>query len=174
MLILMHMVTKKTLDDPTFLKRTKNCHVYFARSSDYVKIGFTRGSVQSRVRAIHYASPSNVELLGSIPGSNWLERALHFQFRHLRVKGEWFQFAEDIQHFLDEYVHGTKQFTGYEVPDTFISCADELMPAFIKLQVSSNHDGGITCLFCSLPDCEQKILGTSRVGIHDACVEKFT
>lgn len=40
-------------------------------------------------------------LLGSIPGANVIERQIHKQFDHLRVRGEWFKLTDEIANYLN-------------------------------------------------------------------------
>jgi hypothetical protein len=60
--------------------------------SELVKIGCT-SNVQARLRSLRTASPGDLELIWQAPGGRALEAHLHENFRHHRVRGEWFDFT---------------------------------------------------------------------------------
>jgi len=68
-------------------------HVYFIKSekTNSVKIGFTSGKVEERIKALQTAHPYKLKLLATIPGTFESERAFHKQFANFRLKGEWFE-----------------------------------------------------------------------------------
>ena len=50
-------------------------------------------------------------------------------------------------------------------------------PTIAKFYLDPNEDQEITCLFCSLPKCEQSftVRGSGKasiIGVHNDCVEK--
>lgn len=72
--------------------------VYFARVGDYVKIGYSQNPVsrattitRSGIRPDDVEFGSEVDLIGWVPGDEWLERAFHVQHIEHRVAGEWFR-----------------------------------------------------------------------------------
>lgn len=69
--------------------------VYFVRGADKIKIG-TTGSVARRLATLRCASPVELTLLHSMPGSQRVERHLHRQFADLRMHGEWFRAEEPL------------------------------------------------------------------------------
>jgi DNA-binding transcriptional ArsR family regulator len=73
--------------------------VYFIRElvSGHVKIGWTSGRPQSRLRTLQVAHPHDLVLLGYIPGDKATERALHEKYAHLRLRGEWFRYDDDLR-----------------------------------------------------------------------------
>nr|WP_278376632.1 GIY-YIG nuclease family protein [Brucella anthropi] len=74
-------------------------YVYFARSLDLVKIGFSK-SVPKRVRSIATACPTEIEVIKIIPGTNQTERYFHTHFAGYRQKGEWFRLEGALAAFL--------------------------------------------------------------------------
>lgn len=70
-------------------------YVYFIRSLDRVKIGFS-ADPSSRLMKINADSPHECELLGTIEGDEGVERGLHDRFAAYRVKGEWFLAVPEI------------------------------------------------------------------------------
>lgn len=73
--------------------------VYFVKSGDVVKIGFSI-NVMQRLTGIETHCPTAVELIGLIPGGRREERQVHRQFRHLRVHGEWFRLVPPLTDFI--------------------------------------------------------------------------
>jgi len=71
--------------------------VYFFACGDVVKIGTSRNLAQ-RIKTLHTSKtpegvdPRGGELVGAIPGSHYVENALHQRFRAHRVAGEWFTY----------------------------------------------------------------------------------
>ena len=72
---------------------TSGDRVYFVKSGDLIKIGFTT-NLPDRVRALHLNGPG-VELLCSYRGDRALEQALHREFADHRRHGEWFELPAD-------------------------------------------------------------------------------
>ena len=75
--------------------------VYFAACGQYVKIGYSSGNLEARLKALPRGvlCPSDldatrpIELIHAIPGCVMRdERRLHGLFDAYRVEGEWFRF----------------------------------------------------------------------------------
>lgn len=89
---------------PTYsLEKGAVGYVYFARSADLVKIGFSK-SVPKRVRSIATACPTEIEVMKIIPGTNQTERYFHTHFSGYRQKGEWFRLEGELAAFLSVIV----------------------------------------------------------------------
>ena len=71
--------------------------IYFAQAGDGgpVKIGFS-SNVESRLASLRCASASEIVLLNTRPGSMKAERLLHSRLERHRLRGEWFEPAEDV------------------------------------------------------------------------------
>jgi hypothetical protein len=81
--------------------------VYFIlnRDSNAIKIGRAR-DIEKRLKALQTASPVELELLKTISltseaQAKELESALHSQFWHLRMQGEWFRAEPSLLHYID-------------------------------------------------------------------------
>jgi hypothetical protein len=81
--------------------------VYFLQmgSSSMVKIGITRGSVQTRINGIANANPFTLKLIGFIPANRAMplksmERRLHQRFWYLRRVREWFELDEVLSDYI--------------------------------------------------------------------------
>lgn len=64
--------------------------VYFIRSGDAIKIGFTV-NVALRLSTLQSGNPNVLELLGAVRGSVEDERRTHEMFSRLHIRGEWFR-----------------------------------------------------------------------------------
>lgn len=59
------------------------------------KIGFTSLAPEKRLAALQNSTPVILVLRATRPGTLALEKALHFHFRHDRIKGEWFNLGSN-------------------------------------------------------------------------------
>jgi hypothetical protein len=75
--------------------------VYFVRAGDDgpIKIGYAR-EPQRRLNAMQADNHMQLHLLATLPGGPELERALHYFFAPLRVRGEWFRNAPPLSTFV--------------------------------------------------------------------------
>lgn len=74
--------------------------VYFLLSEDgKVKIG-TSAHLEKRMEALQTASSTKLTLLLTIPGSVELETDLHRLFKSYHLSGEWFNYTDEIRHFV--------------------------------------------------------------------------
>jgi hypothetical protein len=65
-----------------------------------VKIGYAR-DVYARISHIRSVSPFPVRLCAALPGDEDLESAVHRKFAHLRVRGEWFKWAPEVERWAE-------------------------------------------------------------------------
>lgn len=76
------------------------CRVYFFQEDGpdgYIKIGYTEQiDVRDRLDHIQTGNARKVNVIGVMPGTRLLERALHDQFASSRCVGEWFEPAPDL------------------------------------------------------------------------------
>ena len=78
--------------------------VYFIQCGDFVKIGFTRGTAESRLAAFSTASPHDFTILATVPGGQRLEKNLHKLFAEYWHRGEWFRYEGSLLEFIG-YLH---------------------------------------------------------------------
>jgi len=62
----------------------------------YVKIGFTLGVAQDRLKALQVGNPRTLFLVYSEPGGIELETELHILCSEFRVRGEWFSYNKEV------------------------------------------------------------------------------
>jgi len=68
------------------------------------KIGFTKGDIQNRVKALQVGNGYEIKELSSFSTKydQKLESTLHKYFKHCRLKGEWFNLEQnDIDNFTE-------------------------------------------------------------------------
>lgn len=83
---------------PVVLTR-KDGGVYFLRSGEAVKIGYTTNIV-SRMASLKTGSADDTELLLVVPGTEQTERYFHQHFKSHRLRGEWFMLDGALAAFL--------------------------------------------------------------------------
>jgi hypothetical protein len=83
------------------LRRAVNAggFVYFVSDGTNIKIGLTRTGVAGRVRSLQTGASA------VLPDAD-REAELHQRFRHLHVRGEWFQPGPDLLAFIDQVNRG--------------------------------------------------------------------
>lgn len=71
--------------------------IYFIRAgaSGPVKIGFARDP-EWRLRSLQVSHYAELKLLRTLDGGSFAERSLHRHFGALRIRGEWFEFSEEM------------------------------------------------------------------------------
>lgn len=80
--------------------------VYFVRcpANGLIKIGWTGGPPNWRLRNLRAMSPMELEPLGALPGRDVEERELHERFAALRHHGEWFMPGDALMTFVAAHV----------------------------------------------------------------------
>ena len=78
-------------------------YVYFvqAKTTGWIKIGRAKNPA-SRIKDLQSSNGDALELLSMIPEKNYTEGFLHEKFKHLRVRGEWFEPREELIQFIAE------------------------------------------------------------------------
>lgn len=75
--------------------------IYFIQSGDseFVKIGYCLGKPETRLRQLQCGNPEPLRLIAVRDGSRDDESYWHQQFAHLRVRGEWFKWCDEIKEY---------------------------------------------------------------------------
>lgn len=81
--------------------------VYFAAAGSAIKIGWTGGAPEKRLKELGTGSARDLHLLGAIPAKRHLERELHRAFAGHRLRGEWYRNVREIRAYAA--AHGTYQ-----------------------------------------------------------------
>lgn len=91
-------------------KRSPSGYVYFIKSLDYVKIGFSK-NVKDRIRSLQTASPVKLELIGYLEADKRFENTLHKKFKKFRSKQgnrhEWFHLNDEINSYIKSHCYQT-------------------------------------------------------------------
>jgi T5orf172 domain len=74
--------------------------VYFITDGEAIKIGVTGGTAEYRMKAIQASHHRPLTVIAQVPGDEDYERSLHHQFRHLRIRGEWFRDTPELRKFI--------------------------------------------------------------------------
>jgi hypothetical protein len=93
-------VTRRHLNDMLLARRDGFRgivgNIYFAGYGPYIKIGFTKGPVEQRIRGLSVAAPEELVIYAVARGGVDDEKALHERFSHLHLRGEWFRHDGDL------------------------------------------------------------------------------
>jgi hypothetical protein len=74
--------------------------IYFVQSKQgFIKIG-TAIDVDSRLSNLQTASPTTLKIKAVLEGSYQTEKGLHELFEHIRYKGEWFKYNDELKYFI--------------------------------------------------------------------------
>jgi ribosomal protein L40E len=77
--------------------------VYFISgpgSADPIKIGFTSGDAETRLKGIQTGSPVRLNVIATIESDYRLENQIHRKFAQHRLSGEWFSRAPEIMEYI--------------------------------------------------------------------------
>lgn len=77
--------------------------VYFieAVGTNKVKIGFTDGPVENRLKQLQTGCPVPLAVRAVVEGDLRAEGRFHLRFAHLKQEGEWFEIGPDLARFMD-------------------------------------------------------------------------
>ena len=72
--------------------------VYFIQAGAHgpVKIGYSSGRLEVRVRAIQHQHYEELRLIRAVSGWRQVEQWFHYRFAALRIRGEWFTFTPEM------------------------------------------------------------------------------
>lgn len=65
--------------------------IYVIGYGPYVKIGWTKGELEGRLKGLRTGAPEPLVVYGTIQGTMAEERELHARFADYRLQGEWFR-----------------------------------------------------------------------------------
>lgn len=90
---------------------SKRGRIYFlkAEQSKRIKIGFTTGDPEERLRALQTGSSERLVVMASVPGSMADERGLHDRYESANVSGEWFDPVDDLTGFVEGIIWSQQQ-----------------------------------------------------------------
>lgn len=122
-------------------------HIYFIQQQggEYqVKIG-TSTSVEDRRKGLQTANPYKLKTVLTLPGGHAEETLLHSKFGHLRGEGEWFDYRDELKHFIEESLTQQKNrrlsFRVYDLKTQEFSYLDRFHINFMEDTASVNEQG---------------------------------
>lgn len=82
--------------------------IYFIRAGDSgnIKIGYTAGSAERRMKQLQTGNIFDLELLGTIPGEMQDEKSMHQELKEYALRGEWFRSATELMAVILEMIDG--------------------------------------------------------------------
>lgn len=75
--------------------------VYVVGFSNYVKIGFTSKSVESRIASLQTGCPETLSVFSAFRGSKQYEAHLQRRFISFKTQGEWFRLEGDLRAWVE-------------------------------------------------------------------------
>lgn len=74
--------------------------IYFIRSyNKFIKIGVSTEPID-RLKVLQTGNPTGLHLQATMLGEFQTEKGLHEMFSHLRAKGEWFRYTDELKWFI--------------------------------------------------------------------------
>jgi len=112
-------------------------YVYFIEATglNRVKIGYATNPTK-RIKDLDTGSAVNLELLGVVPGSLAKERQLHQKFAQYRIKGEWFNYSDEIKDYVKE--NTSLELQQPKKPQTFNKANADMFKALVALRILSS------------------------------------
>jgi len=75
--------------------------IYFIQAeTGQIKVGYAKDDITKRVKNLQCASPVKLELIHSMEGDIFLEKAIHREFKKSKIKNEWFALSEKLHNFI--------------------------------------------------------------------------
>ncbi|HYE12188.1 MAG TPA: GIY-YIG nuclease family protein [Patescibacteria group bacterium] len=87
--------------------------IYFVQGENggAIKIGYTK-DVESRLKALQTGYPDTLKVICLLPGNEKKEKALHYKYRNIQLRGEWFK-PDNI--LLNDIAKWTKEVSHFEL-----------------------------------------------------------
>ncbi len=87
----------------TMPRSSSRAKVYFIQAVDGgpIKIGWAEVP-KCRLADIQIGNPQQLVIVGILNGGERREREIHTRFRHLRIRGEWFENDDELVAFINE------------------------------------------------------------------------
>lgn len=146
--------------------------VYFVRSGKLIKIGFTT-DLEGRVSRLQTGSPYDLQLLGTIEGTQRDEQALHRRFANLNVRGEWFRGHASLMAYIRDVTHVPEPVAAPEPEEPVKPLSPETRAAIRGLLKHRNQVGAetpqgyhLSNLLEQMRNYERETDPTARAGLE--------
>ena len=92
---------------PSSLFQTQKTNIYFIQlvNGGPIKIGYAK-NITRRLNALQVAHAYPLKLLHSFQAHAFVELALHYKFKKLRLLGEWFEPSHELLYFIENIKNG--------------------------------------------------------------------
>ena len=117
--------------------------IYFIESGwlGPIKIGYTNGPVEARLRGLSTAHHQALTVLLQLPGDLRTERELHERYARHRLRGEWFKPAPDLLAFIcDQHQPPDIKKAPYPVVTTWAEWQAEALRGLIEMVKAINSE----------------------------------
>jgi hypothetical protein len=98
-----------------------------------VKIGHSR-DVQARIRTLTVGNPDELQVVLILEGSKTQEYEIHGRFKSLRLRGEWFEFAEELRCFVADRLEDDSSLARNEIECADGCCAGNQLQAAARVR----------------------------------------
>lgn len=107
---------------------------YFIKSNDLVKIGYTTRTIEQRVKELQTGNPTTLISVTYIKGKHDTEGyELYKRFKELRLKGEWFEYNDEMKQFISRIKNNEIEMTLVELRiDKKTTVLDEIQEKGLK------------------------------------------
>ena len=75
-----------------------------------IKIGYSKNSCKNRIKALQTGNPNDLTPLWEYPGDKELEGRLHRFLSDFCIRGEWFQYNDEVKGLLSDFFRGLQSF----------------------------------------------------------------
>lgn len=78
--------------------------IYFITDTKNIKIGYTKNSINKRLKQLQTSCANKLYVLGWIEGDTEIEKYLHKKFAKSRIRfnGEWFKPTDDLIEYINQ------------------------------------------------------------------------
>lgn len=100
--------------------------IYFITDTKNIKIGYTKGKIEKRLKQLQTSCSDNLYILGWIEGDINLEKRLHAYFDSCRIRhnGEWFYPTDDLLNYIN---------CNNQKKNTYVDFVDGKLMALLKI-----------------------------------------
>lgn len=102
--------------------------IYFITDRNNIKIGYTKGKIEKRLKQLQTSCSEQLYILGWIEGDMNIEKQLHIKFGSSRIRhnGEWFKPTQDLLDYIN--LNNQKE-------NTYVDIVDDKIIPLLKLSL---------------------------------------
>ena len=114
--------------------------IYYARINDKIKIGYSHDPT-SRISGLRTSSPYELVVELVLSGGYDKERDLHETFRHLRIRGEWFEYGDEIKAHIANNMADDRRYEFGLLPDADFEGNQQIARIMSELKLNCRTAG---------------------------------